>query len=174
MDDVEPPSRPMTARTTSPGSNVAGSNFGIVYVAELVELVGVFASGGPAVSPRRALRPVVMYSRSAVDVGEDADVLLLVQAVEHRAERRVVLRVLRDEDQLLDRHVLRVVVAALVPRLRDAQAPALLQERQVRVRAAEQQHAVLERAAAREHARGSAGRSRRPASRGPRSTGCRS
>ena len=93
-----------------------------------------------------------MYSLRGVDAREDADVRLLVEAVEHRAERGVVLRVLRDEDRLLDRPVLRPVVAALVPRLRDAQAPALLEERQVRVRPAEEEHAVLERAAAREHA----------------------
>ena len=30
FDEVEPPSRPMTPRTTWPGSNVAASNFGIV------------------------------------------------------------------------------------------------------------------------------------------------
>ena len=82
---------------------------------------------------------------------EHADVAVLVQAVEHGAERRVVLRVLGDEDELLDRDVLRVVVAALVPGLRDAQAPALLEERQVGVRPAEEEHLVLERVAAREH-----------------------
>ena len=64
--EVEPPSRPMTPRTTCPGSNVAGTNLGIAYVVlKSASSSGVFASGGPALSPRRALRPVVMYSRSA-------------------------------------------------------------------------------------------------------------
>ena len=72
-----------------------------------------------------------------------ADVARLRGGRRARAERGVVLRVLRDEDELFDRDVLRILVAALVPGLRDAQAPALLEERQVRVRPAEQQHLAL-------------------------------
>ena len=78
-------------------------------------------------------------------------VLGLVEAEQHRAVRGVEVGVLRDEDQLLDRHRLVVLVAALGPRLGDAQAPALLEERQVRVRTAEQEDLALERVAARQH-----------------------
>jgi hypothetical protein len=52
---------------------------------------------------------------------------------------------------LLDGQVLRPVVAALGPGLGDALAPALLQEGQVRVGPAEEQHLVLQRRAAGEH-----------------------
>src|SRR6185369_2670979 len=45
------------------------------------------------------------------------------------AERGVQLRVLRYEDQLLDRYVLRVDEAAIAPSFRDALAPTILQER---------------------------------------------
>ena len=74
-----------------------------------------------------------------------------MQAVHHGAVCRVQRRIVRYRDQLLDRHVLRVIVAALVPSLGDALPPALLKERQERVRSAEQQHLVAERIAAGEN-----------------------
>ena len=70
---------------------------------------------------------MVMYRSSPAMPLKHADVRASCEAVEGRAERRVVLRVLGDEDELFDRDVLGVFVAALVPSLRDAQAPALLQ-----------------------------------------------
>ena len=79
------------------------------------------------------------------------DVRRLVQPKHHRAVRRIELRVRRHDDQLVERHILRIRIAALVPGLRDALAPARLQERQIRVRPAEQQHLVPQRVAARQH-----------------------
>ena len=52
---------------------------------------------------------------------------------EHRrAERGVQLGILRYEDELLDRHVFRIIEAAIAPSLRNALTPAILQERQAR------------------------------------------
>ena len=125
----------------------------LVDALELVELVLVLRERRTGRLAEARLAPV---RHVLVEAGERrvelSDVRFFVQAVHHRAERRVVLRVLGDEDGLLDRHVLRVGVAALVPRLRDPEAPALLEERQVRVRSAEEEDLVLERAPAREDA----------------------
>ena len=145
-DDVEPPSMPMTPRTVCPALELRGLELRDACRARGTSSSSCrrsSTSGGPAVSPRRALRPL-------------RHVLARARRARRRRRRRrprggrtaprrrgVVLRVLGDEDQLLDRDVLGIVVAALVPGLRDAQAPALLQERQVGVRAAEQEHAVL-------------------------------
>ena len=70
---------------------------------------------------------------------------LFVESVEHRAQSRVVLRVFGDEYRLFDRTISWPLVSAFVPRLRNSQPPALLKKRQVRVRAAQQQHSAPER-----------------------------
>ena len=100
----------MTARTTCPGSSVASTNFGIaIRVGERVELAAsVATSGGPALSPRRALRPSDDVRLEAVETRVATPTSArLVQAVHHRAVRRVDSRVLRHEDELLERDVLR-------------------------------------------------------------------
>jgi hypothetical protein len=75
----------------------------------------------------------------------------LVESVERGAVRSVVLRVFRNEDELLERNVARRLEAACGPCLRDPLAPAGLEERQIGVRTAEQEHAWLERVPPREH-----------------------
>ena len=123
----------------------------LVELAEVVELLLVLRerrAGGLAEARLAAVGDELV---ERLEAAVHADGRRLVEAVHDGAERGVVLRVLRDEDQLLDRDVLRVVVAALVPGLGDALAPALLEERQVRVRPAEQEHLVAQRVAAREH-----------------------
>src|SRR5262249_19332231 len=67
----------------------------------------------------------------------EADVRRLPQAVNASAEGGVVLRVAGDEDGLFNRPILGPRVAALFPGRRDPEAPALLEEGQVRVRSAE-------------------------------------
>src|SRR5262249_26465193 len=56
----------------------------------------------------------------AIEALEPPDVRVFLQAVEDGAERGVVLRVLGDEDELLDGDVFRIVVTALLPNLRNA------------------------------------------------------
>jgi len=97
------------------------------------------------------LAPFVDVAVQGVEPGEATHVRSLVQAIDHGAEGRVEFGVLGQDDQLLDGHVLGVVVAALVPGLGDALAPALLQEGQVGVGSAEQQHLGAQRVAACEH-----------------------
>ena len=141
----------MTPRTFWPGSNFAGVELrDLVELAEVLELLLVLRerrARGLAEARLAARGDELVEERGVL---QPADRRVLVEAVEHGAERRVVLRVLRDEDELLDRDVLRVVVAALGPDLRDAEAPAVLEEREVRVRSAEEQDARLQRVAARE------------------------
>ncbi len=71
-----------------------------------------------------------------------------MHAVHDRAVRRVERGVVGHRDQLLDGHVLRVVVAALVPRFWNALSPALLKEWKERVWPTEQQDLVPECVAA--------------------------
>jgi hypothetical protein len=75
----------------------------------------------------------------------------LVQPVEDRAVGRVVLGVGRHRNELLDRDILRIVETARLPRLGNPLSPARLQERQERVRSAQQQHLGFQRVAARQH-----------------------
>jgi len=74
-----------------------------------------------------------------------------VKPVHHRAIRRVVLGVGRDDDQFLERFVGRVLEAARLPRFRNALPPARLQEWQERVRPAKQEHFRPKRVPARQH-----------------------
>ncbi len=63
--DVLPPSRPITPRTTVPAASFGAQNFGTRKVSmNSVVSASCAESGGPAVSPRRARRPLVMKSRS--------------------------------------------------------------------------------------------------------------
>src|SRR6185369_15759503 len=108
---------------------------------ELAEVVGFGA--GP--DERRTCRVAEALFASVGDVtvetldaGERAGLLALGEPVNRRAQRGVILSALGDVDELLDRNVLGVFVAALVPRLRNAQPPALLEKREVGVGTAEQ------------------------------------
>jgi hypothetical protein len=68
LDDVEPPSIPITARSTVPGTSFTGSNFGILYCSRnAASSPSVRASGGAAESPSLALRPPSMNAfRSSI------------------------------------------------------------------------------------------------------------
>ena len=99
-----PAVQPTTARTSCPSVNVAGMNFGMrVELTEVLELLLRLGEGGARRLAEARLPPVGHVLAQAVEAGEDADARVLVHAIEHRAERRVVLRVLGDEDELLDR-----------------------------------------------------------------------
>ena len=98
---------------------------------------GVTELGGPA-----DIDVLLECRETRVDALGGLD--LVGESVQHRPQCRVVLGVFGREDQLLDRHVLRVVVAAGLPGLRDAHPPALDEEGQVLVRSAEEQDLVVQ------------------------------
>jgi hypothetical protein len=122
-----------------------------VHLLEVADLVGRAHERRPGALAEARLASVLHVVDEPLEPAEAPHVRGLAQAVHARAEGRVVLRVVGHEDELFDGHVFGVGVAALSPRLGDAQAPALLQEGQVGVGAAEQDDAVLERRAARQH-----------------------
>ena len=121
-----------------------------IGAAELFEL-------GLLAHERRPRRVAELCLPSAVDERFErieaairADAGRFVQPVHDRAVRGVVLRVGRHENQFLERHVGRVLEPARSPRLWNPLAPARLQEREERIRAAEQQHLRPQRVAARQ------------------------
>src|SRR5262245_30738273 len=152
FEDVEPPSRPMTPRTTWPRSSVASTNLGIAYSwRNATSAASVATSGGAALAPERGLAAVSDERLERIQPAVRADIGRLVESVDGGTQRGVVLRVLRNENQLLERCVLRPVQPAGCPDLRDALAPARLKEREVGVGPAKQEDARLQRVAAREH-----------------------
>ena len=74
----------------------------------------------PGALSETRLSPVRDVVPQGVERSKHSDALGFVQPVQDRTECSIVLAVLRDEDQLLDRYVLRVCVIALVPGLRDS------------------------------------------------------
>ena len=74
-----------------------------------------------------------------------------MHSVQDGAVRRVQRSVVRDQNEFLEGHILRIIVAALVPGLWDALPPTLLKERKKGVRTTEQKHLVPKRVATREH-----------------------
>ncbi len=134
--------------------HLTGLELGLLELRDLVDLAK-FIGLGQRANERRTrafaeplLAPVGDVALEALDAVEVAGVVGFREAKDRGTERGVVLRALGDEDEVLDRNVLRVIVAALLPDLRNAKPPALLQERQVGVGAAEQEHARFQRVAA--------------------------
>ena len=77
-----------------------------------------------------------------------ANIFWLVQAEQHSAIGGVVLGIIWNEDQFFDWYRFVVLVTALSPGFRDAQAPTFLQKRQISIWPTEQQHFALEGIAA--------------------------
>src|SRR5205085_1506231 len=123
--------------------DLPGFELRLLELRDLVELAEVVGFGHRANEGRTRRVAEALFATvrdvalESFDSREKTGVIRFGEPINRRAERGVVLRALRHEDELFDGDVLRVVVTAFLPDLRDAQPPALLQERQVRVRPAE-------------------------------------
>jgi len=136
------------------GEGGRGEDGQAVLDLEGVELIGVLDERPPGVAAQagRAAKLDVLLQPVEPLVAAHAGVAGLGEAEDDGAEGRVVLGVLGRVDELFDRAVAGVLVAAALPGLRDALAPALHQEGQVGVGPAEQQHLVLQGVSTGEHA----------------------
>lgn len=70
--------------------------------------------------------------------GVSLDTSRFMQAIHDRTVCRIVLGIIRYEDQFLDGYVFGIIVPTLFPRRRDPLSPAFLQERQVCIGTAQQ------------------------------------
>ena len=111
----------------------------LVLLEEALELLGGLREAGP---PRLLLLDELALGQVPLELlraGVDADVIVLGLAVLDRADRRVVLGVVRDEDQIRRVVAGRELDAALLPDRRDVGLPALDHALDVGVRPAEEE-----------------------------------
>ncbi len=119
-----------------------------IHTTELVQLSVARDERRSRGVPELRFAPAGDERLQRIETSIDADARRLVKAVHDRAERGVVLRIVWNDDQILDGHVGRIDKSTGAPRLRNPLPPARLQKRQERVGPAEQQHRVPERMAA--------------------------
>jgi hypothetical protein len=116
-----------------------------------LERVGISGKRWPGSLAELRLAATGDEGLQRIEAAVQSDAFRFVQAVHHGAVGGVVLRVGRDDDQFFERHVSRTLESARLPCFGDPLAPALLKEREERVRPSEEQHLRTQRVPAREH-----------------------